>query len=271
MKDRSGKSNKLTGLKAMLVALVGILFWCGTATAQSVDDIVKRGKLQVLIDTTNPPYGTMDDKMQPSGYEVEIARMMANNLGVQLEIVPVTSANRIPFLQTGKADILLSTLTITPQRAVQVMYTTPYALAEFQVIAAKAKSIKTAQEIKNFKMGVIRGGATDTALVKAAPAGTSIQRFDDLAATTQALASGQIDAIVENWLVPGEMNKVNPGQDYEGKVTLQRVFFSMAVRKGSFDLLQWVNTFIFTLNNSGDLAALHQKYLGVGLPALPAL
>ena len=139
------------------------------------------------------------------------------------------------------------------------------------MIAPRAKSVTKAEDIKALKMGVIRGGATDTALVKAAPQGTSIQRFDDLASTTQALVSGQIDAIVENWLVPGELNKVNPGQDYEGKITLQRVYFSMAVRKGSADLLKWIDTFLFTLKTGGELSALHQKHLGVPLPDLPKL
>jgi polar amino acid transport system substrate-binding protein len=241
------------------------------ASAQTVEEIVKRGKVQILIDTTNPPYGTVDDKMQPSGYEVEIAKSMAKALGVELEIVPVTSANRIPFLQTNKADILLSTLTVTPQRAMQVWYTAPYALAEFVVIAAKDKSIKTVDDIKSLKIGVIRGGATDTALVRAAPAGTQIQRFDDLASTTQALVSGQVDAIVENWLVPGAINKLNTGKVYEGKIGLQKVYFSMAVRKGSTDLLQWVNTFLFTFRTSGDLSALHERLLGMKLPELPSL
>jgi len=251
---------------------VTILIGCSEASlAQTVDEIVKRGKLQVLIDTTNPPYGIVDEKMQPAGYEVEIAKAMAKELKIELEIVPVTSANRIPFLQTNKADILLSTLTVTPQRAVQVWYTSPYALAEFVIIAAKDKQINKIDDIKSLRMGVIRGGATDTALVRAAPVGTQIQRFDDLASTTQALVSGQVDAIVENWLVPNAINKVSPGKGYEGKIGLQKVYFSMAVRKGSVDLLQWVNTFIFTFRTSGELGALHERLLGVALPDLPSL
>jgi polar amino acid transport system substrate-binding protein len=73
--------------------------------------------------------------------------------------------------------------------------------------------------------------------------------------------------------VPRELNKVNPSQDYVGQVTLQRVYFSMGVgvRKGAFDLLQWVNTFVFTARAGGELNALHKKYLGIDSPELPSL
>ena len=120
------------------------------------------------------------------------------------------------------------------------------------------------------KVGVIRGGATDTALVAVASPRVQIFRFDDLNSTMQALVSGQVDAIVENWLVPQALNKLSSGKEFESKVTLQRVYFSAGIRRGNDDVLKWVNTFLFTTRTSGELAALHQKHLGVALPPLPA-
>ena len=254
---------------AVLAALL-ITAVAAPARAQSVDDIIKRGTLRVLIDTTNPPYGTVDDKMEPSGYEVDIAGRMAKGLGVKLEIVPVTSANRIPFLLTEKADLLLSTLTVTAERARQIWFTEPYAAAEFQVIAAKSRAIAKLDDLNGLKIGIIRGGATDTALMAVATPRMQILRFDDLSATMQALIAGQVDAIVENWLVPQALTKLAQGETYEGKITLQRVYFSMGVRRGSADLLQWVNTFLFVSRSSGLLSKLHEQYLGVALPPLPA-
>lgn len=253
---------------AVFVALLGLAIG-PPARAQSIDDIVKRGKLLVAIDTTNPPYGTVNDKMQPDGYEVALAGSMAKTLGVTLELVPVTTPNRIPFLVGGRADILLSTLTITGQRAMQVMYTSPYAALEFVVIAPKARAISSPADLKGLRVGVIRGGAADPMITKAAPEGATIVRFDDVAGTTQALTSGQVDAIAENWLVPAQLNSVRPGQDYTAKFTLARAHFGMGVRRGSFDLLHWINTYLYTIKTSGELAELHQRYLGVPSGDLP--
>ncbi|HBN6246047.1 TPA: transporter substrate-binding domain-containing protein, partial [Clostridioides difficile] len=82
-------------------------------------------------------------------------------LGVTAEIVPVNTANRIPVLLTNKADITLSTLAITPQRAAQVMFSIPYSGVKFQIIADKSRSIKGPADLAGLNVGVIRGGAAE--------------------------------------------------------------------------------------------------------------
>ena len=239
-----------------------------TAEAQSVDEIVKRGKVLVAIDVTNAPFATVNSSMEPDGFEVQLAKRMAATMGVQLEIVPVTTQNRIPFLITNKADILLATLTITPQRALQVMYTIPYGGVRFGVIAAKSKQIRSAADLKGMKVGVIRSGAADPMIVAVAPKETQIVRLDDPSAVLQALVSGQVDAVAENWLYPANIAKAQGAENYEMKFELAESHFGMGVRKGSFDLLQWVNTFLYTERLSGKLGELHQAQIGVPLPNL---
>ena len=85
-----------------------------SAHADTLDEIKKAGKIRVAIDTAIPPFGMTDDKMQPTGSDVDLARLLAKDLGVQLEIVTTTGPSRIPMLQTNKADIVVSTLSITP-------------------------------------------------------------------------------------------------------------------------------------------------------------
>lgn len=238
------------------------------AHAQTVDEIIKRGKVLVAIDTTNAPFGTINDKMEPDGFEVQLAKRMATALGVQLEIVSVTTPNRIPFLITNKADILLATLTITPQRALQVMYTIPYGGVKFGVLAPKTKKIAGPDDLKGLRVGVIRGGAAEPMITAVAPKEAQIVRLDDPSACIQALVSGQVDAIAENWLIPGNIAKAQGTESFEMKFELAESHFGIGVRKGSFDLLQWVNTFIYAERLSGELGKLHQKYVGVPLPAL---
>ena len=257
-------------IKMTAAGIVASFALMGAANAQSVDDIVKRGKLLVAIDTTYAPFGTINEKMEPDGFEVQLAKEMAAALGVTAEVVPVNTANRIPVLLTNKADITLSTLAITPQRAAQVMFSIPYSGVKFQIISEKSRNLKGAADLANLKVGVIRGGAAEGPLKAIAPKGTTVVQFDDVAGCVQGLLSGQVDAIAEGWLLPAKMNQTAGSEKYEAKFDLGESHYGMAVRRGSFDLLQWMNTFIYTYKTNGKLAELHQKYIQLPLPSLPS-
>ncbi|CAB3810444.1 transporter substrate-binding domain-containing protein [Paraburkholderia fynbosensis] len=258
------KLKKLLALAYMLVAT--LFLFTTTAHAQSVDEIIKRGKILVAIDTTDAPYGEINAQMKPDGFDVALAQNMADALGVKLEIVPVTIPNRIPFLLTNRADVILSTLAVTAQRAQQIMYTNPYSSQKLQIIAAKTRKISSPADLKGLKVGVIRGGIADAPLTAVAPQGTNIVRLDDVAGCVQALVSGQVDAIAEGMLIPGQINAAQGGDKDEAKFDLYQSHFAMGVRHGSFDLLQWINTYIYTIKLDGTLAKLHEKYLHLPMP-----
>ena len=251
------------------ISLVAIL--PQIASAQTVDEIIKRGKIQIAIDITNPPHGTMGADMQPDGYEVAIARLLAKSMGVELELIPVTSQNRISFVLTNRCDVLIAGLTVTSQRALQVWFTSPYSVNILGVIAEKSKAISKPADLAGLRVGTVRAQFGEPFLVKAAPPGTNIMRFDDLQATMQALLAGQVDAIAENWLIPNELNKLRPGRGYETKLDLSKGYWGMAIRRGQGDLLQWLNSFIFAIKAGGELNELHQKYIGLPLPEMPVL
>ena len=104
----------LLGVAIAALAAIGVAH---SASADALDDIKKAGKIRIAIDLGVPPYGMTDDKMQPAGSDVETAKALAKDWGLEFELVPTTGATRIPALQTGKADLVISTLSITPDRA----------------------------------------------------------------------------------------------------------------------------------------------------------
>src|ERR1700730_13526710 len=85
--------------------------------ADGLDDIKAAKKLRVAIDLGLPPYGMTDDKMQPTGSDGESARVLEKDRGVESEVVPTTGPSRTPSFQTGKSDVVISTLSFTPERA----------------------------------------------------------------------------------------------------------------------------------------------------------
>lgn len=237
--------------------------------AVTVDEIIKRGKLLVAIDTNNPPWGQMDASMQPEGIDVGVAKLMAKYMGVPLEIVPVTSQNRIPFVVTGKADVVMATLTITPQRALQIWYSIPYALQDSVIMTTDTSPIKTFDDLNGKKVSVVRGAIQDALVVKLAPR-VQMQRFDTDASTIQALVTGQVDATATGFLIPAQTTKANPGKTYVSRLKLGTQHIGIGMKRDSADLLQWTNTFIYHIRANGELGDLFKQYFGMNMPELPS-
>ena len=80
------------------------------AAADALAEIEKSGTIRVAVPQDFPPFGSVGPDMTPQGYDIDVAKLIAEKIGVELELVPVTSANRIPYLQTQKVDLVISSL-----------------------------------------------------------------------------------------------------------------------------------------------------------------
>src|SRR6185436_11105127 len=136
------------------------------AHADTLDNIKKAGKVRIAIDTAIPPFGMTDDKLQPTGSDVDTAQLLAKDLGVALEIVTTTGPTRIPMLQTDKADLVVSTLSITPDRAKVVDFSLPYADHPSVVAGMKSAEIKELSDLNGKKVAVVRGTTQDSDLTQ---------------------------------------------------------------------------------------------------------
>ncbi|MBL8830871.1 MAG: transporter substrate-binding domain-containing protein [Rhodospirillales bacterium] len=257
-----------------LIAALALAFAAGVASpsaqAQTVDDIVKKGEIVVGVDLTNAPWGFLDAQQQPAGFDPAYAQMLADKLGVKLKIERVTSPGRIPFLQSGRVDVILSTLSITAERAKQVWFSTPYAPNPLILIGEKSKNVSKYSDLKGLRVAVPRGSPQDIVVSREAP-DAIIMKFDDDASVQQALLTGQADLIGGGILVPATLNKMAPGKEYEPKITLSELFMGMAVKKGNIDLLQYLNTFVFLTKQSGEIDQLTRKHLSVPVGNLPVM
>ena len=241
------------------------------AGAQTVDEIISRGKLVVAIDTTTPPYGFLDADLKPTGFDIEVANKMGEALGVPVEFVTVTSPGRIPSLLTKQVDAVVSIFSITAARAIQIDYSIPYAGQSAVVIAPKSTVIKSHQDLVGKKVGVTRGTGEDGILTKVQEtiSGIELLRFDDYSSLMQAVLSGQLDAVGGGDYGEIYLKKSATGEDFEQKYVLKTFYFGIGVAKGNDNLRQWINTWLFTLKMDGTLEALSMKYRNQPLPTLP--
>jgi polar amino acid transport system substrate-binding protein len=254
---------------AALACSAALAAWAPLAAAQTADEIKKKGTLSVGLLVDFPPYGTVNAQNQPDGYDADVARLLAKDLGVKLELVPVTGPNRIPYLLTNKVDVLVASLAVTPERAKQVQFSKPYSAATIVLYGAKKTNIKTPADLKGLRIAVARASTQDTALTAIAPEGTEIRRFDDDASAMQALLSGQVDAIGCSTTVAAQIAK-RAGDAYEDKLVLKQQFMAVAMRQGQPELLTTVNDFVTRNTTNGELNKLYTKWLQSPLPTMPA-
>jgi len=85
-----------------------------SAGAQTVSDLIKKGKVTIGVVSGTPPFGSVDAKGEPIGYDIDVANLIGKYLGIPVEIVPLVPPARIPALESGKVDFLVATLAPTP-------------------------------------------------------------------------------------------------------------------------------------------------------------
>ena len=255
---------------AGLLALSIAAFTGAAAKADAFEDILKKGVVRIATPLDVPPFGSQNEKRDPEGFDVELAGMVAKALGVKLEMQQVTGANRIPFLITNRVDIVISVMGLTPERAKQIMFTSPYADTKLAVYGPKSADVPSPDKIGSLKVAAAKGTIQETELSARAPK-ANIMRTEDDATASAAYLSGQAELFATNSLIIPDLQKRNPSKEFELKFTLRRSPAHMGVRMGEHNLVRWLDSFIFVNMMNGEIDRLHQKYLGMTLQPLPSL
>lgn len=240
------------------------------ARADKLADIISKGVVRVIVFADVPPFGSQNAARELEGFDIDMAKLVAKSLGVRLELVQAPAASRIPFLITDKADMNIAAMSITAERARQVMYSAPYADTSLAVYGAKSVAVTGPGELGRNKISVAKGTTEDLVLSALAP-GADIMRTEDNATAVQAYLSGQSQMLAANSVVVVELAKKNPNKEFDFKFALRRAPAHITVRMGEHNLLRWLDTFIFQSTLNGDLDELHKKWLGGPMRPLPAL
>ncbi|MEA9980939.1 transporter substrate-binding domain-containing protein [Herbaspirillum sp. RTI4] len=247
-----------------LLSAVVLMSFAGAATvahADQLDDVRAAKKIRVAIDLGSPPFGTTDGAMKPTGSDVETARLLAKDLGVELEIVQTTGANRIPFLQTGKADIVISSLSVTPEREKVINFSAPYAQIQAVVAGPKPIAIKSFADLAGKRVATARGTTNDRLATDGAK-GAQIVRFDDDATLVTAIASGQVDIFATSPSIVNTVIGKAPALGIEIKFVMQSFPLGVGMRKGETKLQEWINAWVAKNNENGNLVKIFKRFHG---------
>ena len=261
------KTSKRLVLSAIAASLLTL---AGSGHAQTALDNIQKAKLiKIAIPTDFPPYGFVGIDLKPQGLDIDMANYIATKMGVKIELMPVTSANRIAYLQTKKADLVISTLGKNPEREKVIDFTSAYSPFFQAIYGAKTLSVKSMNDLAGKTVAVTRGAIEDQELTKVAPAGAELKRFEDNNATVSAYVSGQTQLLATGASVAGVMMQKNPQLNAEYKLLLKDSPNFIGVGKGEDALRTKVNAIIAEAKKSGDIDKMAQKWLGRPAGQLP--
>ncbi len=225
--------------------------------ADMVDDILRRGELRVGM-STFVPWAMKNEDGEFIGFEIDVARRLAEDMGVDVEFVPTKWSGIIPALLTGKFDVIIGGMGIRPDRAVKVNFSIPYDYTGMSIIAHKEKAAGF-DELADFNASDVvvaaRIGTTAADAAKKFMPKAEIRLFDDESQALQELKNGRAHAVVASAPLPKFQAIENPDTLF---VPIEETFtkepIGFAVRKGQHDSLNYFNSWIRVVQSEGWLA-----------------
>ena len=248
--------------KVTIFVLITMFILSATAMAATTfEKIQKTGKLKVALNATFPPFEFFDnDKKEYMGFDIDVARALAEEMGVEAEIINTAWDGIIPGLLSKQYDIIISAMTITEERAKKVKFSDPYYYAgQIIVVREEQTGLEQPEALKGKKVGVQIGTTGDFAVSEIE--GAEVVRYDTIDLAVVALQNKNIDAVVSD--APTMASYVKEKEDIKlsGDIFTAEEY-GMAMRLEDTELHEAVNAALAKLKESGKLQELMDTWTG---------
>ena len=236
--------------------------------ARSLDDIIKSGVVRVGTYADQPPLSALNNKNELEGFDVDVANLIAKAMNVKLEIVTLTTEQRVPFLTADRIDISLGALTRTPSRALLVDFTIPLHSETVQVLTTENTPLKAWTDLNDPKYTLAAGRSTWTAdMVKEKLPKAQTLLLEGPVDQVRAVAQGRASAIVDILATDMPFTKNYPDVKWRlVDAEIYNAWCGMGIKKGEEGLRNFLNVFIFDLHSKGVTQDLWAKWYGAPNP-----
>ena len=237
----------------------------------TMDTIVKRGKIVIGVKYDVPLFGLLDPATRKvDGLDVAFGKAIAAELGLnenQIEFVEAISANRIPYLQEDKADLVISTMTINAERKTQIEFSRPYYLAGQSILVQKSNNNITKVDDLNGKRVCSVQGSTSETNAKAKAPQTQLLSLQTYSACVSSMKDGRVDAVTtDDIILAGFASQDTSLKMVGGTFTTEA--YGIGMKKGKTDMQKFVDDLLTKMLSDGRWEKLYDQYLGKveGLP-----
>lgn len=255
-------------LISMLILAALAFTGCGssqnsTAQSSASTDSSDKPTLTVAMELAYPPFETKDDLGNPEGIAVDFMTDFAEQYGYDLVIENTAWDGLIPSLQTGKADCVISSMTITEERAEAVDFTDPYAVAQLAILANANSGISSIDDLNQpGKKVAVKTGSTGDVYATKNLTNAEIVRLADESACVTEVVQGKADGFLYDQLTIYRNQAANPDTTSAIYIPFQEAeSWGIAVKKGDTELLDQLNEFIAQSKEDGEFDRLTEKFL----------
>jgi len=246
------------------------LVYSAEGIAGTLQDVKRRGKLIVGVKTDYPPFGFLDKKGVNRGFDIDIAKALSKELfgnKEAVQFVPVTSENRIALLTSKKVDILVATFTITEEREKQVDFSAPYFITAQLILVRGDSKITKYEDLAGKKVATIQGSTGDIAIRELVPTAERVKLEHNFEAL-RALKERRVEAFVQDYVLLFDLLQKNRGLKIASLQPFRPARYGIAVRKGDKEWLDFVNSTLAKMKESGEYEKLLEKWFGLEAKAL---
>ena len=256
----------MKNLRTAVLAASLLLFFTSSAQADRLDEIKSRGKLVVGVSDTTPPFsfrkpadGTL------TGYDLDLVRAVAKRMGLPLEMVPLSSAERIPLLQQGKLDFVATSMTRTPERLREVDFSHIYFVTPHAVIVKKSSGITSVRQLAGRKASSASTSTAGGNLREVVPQ-VNLVYVRDYAIAFAALKEGSVDAFTTDATVLAALVRQDAHpEDYlflPDFTKSRNVGFAM--KKDEPRMKAAINQALLDIEASGEAVKIWEAWFGPG-------
>lgn len=241
----------------------------GPSSARSLDEILSDGTIRIGVNPNFPPMSSFGMTNQLEGFDVDIARRIAEELGVDVELVTTEAAQRVPFLVSNRIDIALGAMTRTPERAKLIAFTVPLHSETMGVITTEKVSAESWKDLDREDITLVNmRGNLSVELLKERLPKPKVLLVDGNADTIRAIAQGRADALVEN--VDFFLSFTKNFRAVKWRVLDEPIFVSycgIGVGKANDDLREYLNILLYDLHTDGTIGSLWEQWYGSPMAA----
>ena len=255
-------------MKGLLVAAAAAAtLFTGTVSAAPVEYTVGTG-------ATYRPFEFQTPNKEIVGFDIDLMKEIAKAQGFKVNFVNTLWGVIFESVKNGDREIIMSGITITPQRQANVDFSYPYFAAHQLILTQKDLKVKSLKDLKGKNIAVCANSAGDVVSSKAfGKASPNIKRFDNTPLALEELNAGGVDAAVGDVGVFAYYAQQNPDKDFNmtRDVSFEDQYFGIGVRKGNTKVLNDVNEGLKKVIASGAYAKVYRKWFGekAPVPTLP--
>lgn len=262
-------NKKVLALIAAILALIGInMALSGIPLTKEAGSggrlgIIKgRGELIVATDATYPPLESIDERGEFFGMDIDIAKEIARDMGVDVKFKNILWDNIFDDLKKGNVDIITSSVTITKERAEQLGFSDPYFNAGQVIVSTSSalKSISGPKDLAGYRLGV-QPDTTSSTEAKKYTNPSLVFDYHDYNKAKADLLSGKLDALIIDYPAAVALTKDEQNVQIIGDIFTQE-FYGIATQKNQPELIEQINKTIRRLKQAGEIRNLEKKWLG---------